>query len=190
MTLHQILYRIFESSTVAKICTVVLTVQVLLLILLYTIHCVISAVEAIAAPIRKRRNELFKRSIDRLLLDTINEGGTNKPFSLPQYYWFEREAIRDIIFSYLIELKGDAKMQLFHLYEEMGFFTIDVKKLSSKRWWKRLNGAIRLQHIGLAKSDKALMSLLNDPYPFIAKFINHHVDQTKKSSKIPWQGSF
>jgi hypothetical protein len=168
-----LIQRIFESSEIAKVCLVVLAIQMALLVVLFSIHCLNAFIEMTVMPYRQRRKELFERAIERILLESIH-GGPEKPWSLPDYYWFEAGTLRDIIFLYLIEFKGDAKARLFTLYASLGFFNIDVKKLSSKRWWRRLNGATRLQHIGVTESEQALHVLFDDPHPFIANVINKH----------------
>jgi len=168
---------VYHSSTLAKICLIILATQSAILVLLYLAHCIDSLVQGIVAPIRKRRQEEIARSIESLLFDSMSDGLTKQNFSLPRFYWFEKSTVKELIFSYLVELKGEAKTSLFRLYNELGFLNVDIQQLSSRRWWKRLHAAAKLQRIGMDETDRELKLLLNDPYPFVAELVTQHFDR-------------
>ena len=169
--------RIFHSSQIAKFCFLIIAIQILIILFLYFGHCFSILIQIIVGPYQRRRHREFSQTIEYLLFASYF------PFSrkivFPKCYWFERKVLREIIYNYMIEIKGEAKQSLFTIYRELGFLKDDLNQCLSSKWSIRLNAVVRLQHIGFKESEQALSKLVDDPYPLISSIVKMHFSQSE-----------
>ncbi len=177
------LIRPYHGSLMARVCFVVIFLQVILLLTLYLMHGFKIWSDYVFAPYLKRRQDRFSKFIEKLVLEATSDVAVfqSQFAAAPKPRWFEKSSLRDILLTYIIEIRGEAKAALFQLYCEYGFFQKDLAQCQSKKWWRRWNAALRLRQMGFEECDQMLRHLINDPYPFIANLTLLHFINSEKN---------